>query len=68
MVRHHGRGEGVAGGGDQNAGELWVKEVGVLGDRGVEAGLAEGEQGRVLGWGGLGRGLVRGVLRKGRGR
>lgn len=47
-VGHEGWGEGVAGGGDEHAGELREKEVRVGGDRVIEAALAELEEGAVL--------------------
>lgn len=48
MVGHHTGREGVAGRGDQNAGELGEEEVGVCGDGVVELCLAEGKEIGVL--------------------
>lgn len=54
VVGHHAGREGVAGWGDEDAGELGVEEVGVCGDGVVELCLAEGEESCVLLRGGLG--------------
>lgn len=48
MVGHHAGREGVAGWGDQDAGELGEEEVGVCGDRVVKLCLAEREESCVL--------------------
>ena len=48
MVGHHAGREGVAGRGDEDAGELGEEEVGVCGDGVVELRLAEGQQSCVL--------------------
>ena len=48
MVRHHTGREGVAGRGDENAGELGEEEVGVCGDGVVELCLAERKESGVL--------------------
>ena len=48
MIGHHAGWEGVAGRGDQNAGELGEEEVGVCGDGVVELCLAEREESGVL--------------------
>ena len=48
MIGHHARGEGIAGWGDEDAGELREEEVGVRGDGIVELCLAEGEESCVL--------------------
>lgn len=61
MVGHHARREGVAGGGDEDAGELGEEEVGVRGDGVVELRLAEGEEGGVLLRSGLGGLLAMGM-------
>lgn len=63
FVGHHGGREGVAGWGDQDAGELGEEKVRVVFDGVVEAGLAEAEQGGVLlgCWlGGVSRRILRG--------
>ena len=54
MVGHHARREGVAGWGDEDAGELGEEEVGVRGDGLVELCLAQGEESFVLVRSGLG--------------
>ena len=48
MVGHHAGREGIAGWGDENAGELREEEIGVCGDGAVELGLAEGKESCVL--------------------
>ena len=48
MVGHHAGGEGVAGWGDEDAGEFGEEEVGVCGNGVVEPCLAEREQSCVL--------------------
>lgn len=50
FVGHQGRGEGEAGGSDEDAGELGEEKVRVGVDGVVEAGLAEGKEGRILLW------------------
>lgn len=61
VVGHHARREGVAGGGDEDAGELREEEVGVRGNGVVELRLAEGEEGGVLLRSGLGGLLAMGM-------
>ena len=48
MVGHHAGREGIAGWGDENAGELGEEEIGVCSDGAVELCLAEGKESCVL--------------------
>lgn len=53
FIAHHCGGKGVAGGSDEDAGELGKEEVGVVLYGVVEPTLAEAEEGGVLFGGGL---------------
>ncbi len=61
MIGHHAGREGIAGRGDEDAGELGEEEIGICGDGVVELGLAEGEESGVLVWSRLGSGQVWGT-------